>query len=272
MTSTHPLHLCQPDAKKSCGACCGLYNWKDHSRSALQRLLAMQTELLERCLPSGDIAAYRAARQQRLTSTPLCPDIYNCEFLGFINPGRTRVGCRAHPALNGGRDLRDLCLYGRDICQNHFCPGYGCFSIIEQKAVIAAIDDWYLYGLVITDIDLVKEFFKLVENSIADSLKEHAVLQPAALEVLRTFFMLKETWPFKARDNRLGKYYFTATEYAVARIAYRERWSVPPSPYDKIFMSLESEFSSADDLRAAERIISDMLSSFISACGVRSSD
>ena len=28
-------HLCQPDSRKSCGACCGIYNYADSSREAL---------------------------------------------------------------------------------------------------------------------------------------------------------------------------------------------------------------------------------------------
>ena len=267
MTAFHPLHLCQPDNQKSCGACCGLYNWTHHSRSALHDILSLQTDQLAVHLKRGDLEAYRSLRQKRIKNNKLCHDIYNCEFLGFLDARRTRVGCLAHPLVNNGRDLRDLCLYGREICQNHFCPGYSCFSTIQQKAVIQCLDDWYLYGLIITDIDLVKEFFRLVEDRIGDSLKEACVLRPAALAALRDFFMLKEHWPFKARDNRLGKYYFTETEYLVARIAYRERWGVPPSVYDRILVSLESDFSSEDDLRSAEQIIGQKMSAFIKACG-----
>ena len=40
------VHLCQPDASKSCGACCGLYNYADSSREALAERLRGRTRQL----------------------------------------------------------------------------------------------------------------------------------------------------------------------------------------------------------------------------------
>lgn len=231
----------------------------------------MQTELLSVHLHRGTIDTYRKIREKHLHTSKLCADIYNCEFLGFLDGGTKRVGCLAHPAVNNGKDLkdfRDLCLYGSEICQNHFCPGYSCLSTVEQKAVVQCLDDWYLYGLIITDIDLVKEFFRHVENRIGDSIREKNLLNPNALSALKDFFMLKENWPFKASGPRLGKYYFTQTEYLISRIRYQERWGIPPSPYDKILVSLESDFSGKNQLEAAERIIEEKIEAFIAACGI----
>jgi hypothetical protein len=39
-----PFHLCQPGGGPSCGACCGLYNFGDHSREAITQVLARQTD------------------------------------------------------------------------------------------------------------------------------------------------------------------------------------------------------------------------------------
>src|SRR5690242_21172799 len=36
--SSLPFHLCQPGGGASCGACCGLYNFKDHSDRKSTRL------------------------------------------------------------------------------------------------------------------------------------------------------------------------------------------------------------------------------------------
>lgn len=40
---TVSFHLCQPGRGASCGACCGLYNFRDHSRAALTQRLVEQT-------------------------------------------------------------------------------------------------------------------------------------------------------------------------------------------------------------------------------------
>ena len=90
----YPLHLCHPDAGKSCGACCGLYNWSDHSRATLDSLLQTRTALF---LSSGkDIEKYRSQPPSPLKNPKLLADIYNCEFLGFIDGGKRRVGCLLH--------------------------------------------------------------------------------------------------------------------------------------------------------------------------------
>ena len=255
MNSHHPVHLCQPDITKSCGACCGLYNWKDHSRAALQGILKIQTSLVPIYRQTEDFDTYRKLRDIKIKNNKLFETIYNCEFLGFIDEPQKKVGCLLHPAVTGGNDLRDYCFYGKEICSAHFCPGYSCLTTTEQKAVVHCLDDWYLYGLVITDIDLIKEFFKYAENKIGDSIKEYQLHTPAVANALREFFSFKENWKFKARENRLGKYYFSEAEYNVARIEYKERWGIPASRFDRILVSLESEFQTENDVHAAENLI-----------------
>lgn len=264
----HAIHLCQPDSGKSCGACCGLYNWKDHSRTAIEAILSMQTDLFAPFQTSGrDFDQYRELRAAALTNEKLFETIYNCEFIGFIDPERRRVGCMLHPMVTGGPDLRDHCFYGAEICAGHFCPGYSCLTTAQQQAVVSATSDWYLYGLTITDIDLVKQFFKHVEDRIGESVKERRLADPAVTDVLSRFFILKESWPFKARENRLGKYCFSAAEYHVARIEYEARWGLPPSRFDGILMSLESDLTTPEDLRQAEAIIEGHVQNFIASYG-----
>ena len=79
-----------------------------------------------------------------------------------------RVGCLLHPAQNGGNDMRDVSFYGRELCDGHFCPSYHFLSRTEQRILLDLLDDWYLYGLCLTDIDLVKGYFR----HLADSLGE----------------------------------------------------------------------------------------------------
>lgn len=265
MNTHHPVHLCQPDKTKSCGACCGLYNWEDHSRPALQAILKLQTALVPLYRETEDFTAYLKLRDIKIKNKKLFETIYNCEFLGFIDDQQKKVGCLLHPAVTGGHDLRDYCFYGREICSSHFCPGYSCLTTIEQNAVAHCLNDWYLYGLVITDIDLVKEFFKYVENKIGDSIKEHQLHSPKVDKALNEFFSLKESWIFKTRENRLGKYYFSETEYNIARIEYGKRWGIPASRFDKILVSLESDFQTENDLHQAENIIEDTVDQFINA-------
>jgi hypothetical protein len=111
----------------------------------------------------------------------------------------------------------------------------------------------------------VKQFFRHVENSLGESIKPERISNTSLQNLLMDFFNLKEHWPYKAAENRLGKYYFSESEYAIARIEYRKRWSVPESKWDKILVSLESEFDTLKQLRNAEQLLQDKTDAFIQA-------
>ncbi len=64
--------------------------------------------------------------------------------------------------------MRDVSFYGRELCDGHFCPSYSYISRAEKLAMLEILDDWYLYGACITDIDLVKEFFRLVSEAAGE--------------------------------------------------------------------------------------------------------
>lgn len=152
-----PIHLCQPDCEKSCGACCGLYNWYDHFKDTLEALLHKKTDLFQSLVRnSASFDVYQQKIAKVLAQSKLFETIYNCEFLGFIDEQRKRVGCLLHPMVNNGEDLRDHSFYGKELCASHECPSYAHLTQEEKKAVIYGSDDWYTYGLVITDIDFVR--------------------------------------------------------------------------------------------------------------------
>jgi hypothetical protein len=263
--------LCQPDPSKSCGACCGLYNWEDHARGTLIPLLERRTALFFSCGrdPEG---FQRAHARETIPSSPKhLETIYNCEFLGFLDEEQKRVGCLLHPSVNQGRDLRDHCFYGMEICSGHLCPSHSHLTRAEQESVLAALEDWYLYGLVITDIDLVKEFFHHVQTRLGDSVREERLEERKIREALRDFFALKESWKFASSKNRLGKYYFSHSEYQVARIEYEKNWSLKPSRFDKILVSLSSDFRTPEEVFEAESIVEGKIDGFVrayeSSCG-----
>ena len=257
--------LCQPDDSKSCGACCGLYNWEDHSRAALEPLLRRRTSLFfsMREDPRRFQEVFSAGSLP--TGPKLLDAVYNCEFLGFLDGEGKRVGCLLHPSVNHGEDLRNYCYYGADLCAGHFCPSYTYLTKVEQKTVLASLDDWYLYGLAITDIDLVKEFCRHAQMRLGDGLHEERLENPPVRAALRDFFLLKESWKFASVGKRLGKYYFSHSEYQIARIEYEKNWKLKPSRFDKILLSLSSEFKSQEDILAAESIIEVCINNFVAA-------
>jgi hypothetical protein len=265
VTTIYPVHLCQPDSQKACGACCGLYNYQDHSRAALKSLLEKRTALFNSFQGEIPFEEYVQTANALAESPILFETIYNCPFLGFLDLDQKKVGCLLHPSSHQGDDLRRNSFYGAELCAGHFCPSYSCLDSIEQRAVIAVLDDWYLYGLVITDIDLVKDFFHHTQNRLGESIRLERLEHEGVGNSLKDFFRLKEDWPFASTDNRLGKYYFSRSEYQIARIEYEKKWGITPSRFNKILVSLSSEFSCLEDVRQAEEIIEEKMQNFLDA-------
>jgi len=259
------IHLCQPDMCKSCGACCGLYNYADSTRESLTRKLRNRTKLFREMVNTpADLRAFSETVKGREPGERLYEVIYCCEYLGFLGDDERRVGCLLHPLQNGGVDMRDVSFYGVELCNGHFCPSYHFISREEKQALIRIIDDWYLYGLCVTDIDLVKEYFRFAGEGICEAVRPdrlHGRLRDIALD----FFSLKVSWPFRSPDtNRFGKYYFDGSQYMISHIDY-DTLGCERSRFDKIFLSLTSRFDTLEELREGEAIIQDKIDAFI-AC------
>jgi len=112
-------------------------------------------------------------------------------------------------------------------------------------------------------IDLVKEFFRLVSEAAGEMPSPARFRDPALREEARRFFELKLAWPFRSEAaNRFGKYSFDGSEYAIHVIDYGAL-GCGPSRFDRIFLSLQSEFASRDDLRAAEEALRSRLDAVV---------
>ncbi len=260
------ITLCHPDQHKSCGACCGLYNWVDHSRLRLSRLMHERTDAFVSGMRRGrSIKDLKVDVLSIDTPEKLFGPIYNCPFVGFVDNARRRVGCMIHPANNGGRELRDISLYGAEICNGHECPSFTYLTETEKRGVASVIDDWYLYGLVVCDIDLVKEFFTILANLLGEEVKPDLMTRSRVREAALAFFSLKESWPYASKRDRFGKYSFSISEYRLERQLGAQRLSIPPSPYHKIFLSLASDFSDRRQFDTAHRIVEGHIDDFLSA-------
>jgi len=258
------IHLCQPDDKKSCGACCGLYNYADSRKEALEKRLMQRTRLFREIVRGrADLSFFSDKVRQKEDQARLYEVIYCCEYLGFLDAGGTKVGCLLHPRQNGGEDLRGVSFYGRELCDGHVCPSYHYISREEKLALIEIIDDWYLFGLVMTDIDLVKEYFRLVSEAVGEMPRHLRFRDPRLRGIALRFFRLKVEWPFRSPDtNRFGKYYFDGSQYMIRYIDY-ESLGCEKSKFDRIFMSLSSVFQDGETLRKAEEIIDENLREFV---------
>ena len=260
------IHLCQPDTRKSCGACCGIYNYKANDREALIKRLRRRTALFRQTVKAPEDLR-ELSRQLAATEdqSRIYEVIYCCEYLGFLDESEQKIGCLLHPCQNQGDDLRAISFYGKELCDGHFCPSYHYISRDEKLAMIKIIDDWYLFGLCITDIDLVKEYFRLVSEGVYEMPNPDCFSEEPFKTIALNFFRLKIQWPFRSPDdNRFGKYAFDGREYMIPYIDYAAI-GCEKSRFDKIFLSLSSEFKDAAALEQAEKLIQTHIDTFITA-------
>jgi len=248
--------LCQPDAAKSCGACCGLYNYADSSRPALVRRLRKRTKRFWETMAAGgrpEAFAERILREEDFSKR--YEVIYCCEYLGFLDREEKRVGCLLHPAVHGGEDLRGISFYGRELCAGHLCPSHQHLTEKQKRILIRVLDDWYLYGLCLTDIDLVKTYFQLLSDRVGEEVRPERMEEEGLRATVQAFFSWKVSWPFRSEETgRLGKYFFDGSEYMIARIDY-ERLGRRTSPFHPLFLSFTSEFRSGEELDQGEAMI-----------------
>ncbi len=252
------FHLCQPGHGSSCGACCGLYNFRDHSRATLSARLAAQSDAL-RSLPK-EPEAWRAAARELLASRPhppLFPSVRVCPLLGFLDSSHTRVGCLGHPLVTGGVDLRDCGVYRADICETFSCPSFTWLSDSQARLVHAACSDWFLYGLVITDVEFVRGCLHLLESELARPVDPLSLIsRPSSLAAVRQLFALKETAPGRsAHASVFGRFSPDSDGEPVSRILDYAALGAHTSPEDEVVLCLGYSPDSLASLESARALV-----------------
>jgi hypothetical protein len=260
------IHLCQPDAFKSCGACCGLYNYADSTRESLTGRLRKRTALFSGSVRKPeDLKIFSERITMSEDQSKIYEVIYCCEYLGFLDGEEKKVGCLLHPLQRNGVDLREVSFYGEDLCDGHLCLSYHHISREEKQALINIIDDWYLYGLCVTDIDLVKSYFRMISEAVGEMPPPEKCGNGMLREIALSFFSFKVSWPFRSpATNRFGKYYFDGSQYMIKQIDY-ESLGREKSRFDPIFLSLSSEFRDSKELKEAEKLIQANIDEFVAA-------
>ena len=92
MSNSNIFVLCQPDKGKSCGACCGLYNYVDSSRSSLALRLRSRTERFHKIVKNpGDVERYASQTLAAEDFKKRYEVIHCCEYLGFLDKDEKKV-------------------------------------------------------------------------------------------------------------------------------------------------------------------------------------
>lgn len=244
------VYLCQVRPGVSCGACCGLYNVSDASRSAIFEMLKKRTDLFASVNRSyeGVLAFADEIEKTENQSRPI-DDFHHCPYIGFMDTDPVSPGCLLHPRAEGnnGLDLRGVSYYGGMPCHMYFCPT--CHEIPDRykKAIRYAAVDWHSFGLIITESEAIKNFFENVENDAAKLIDPEEISKNQKLrEALKSFIEIKTEWPFR-KDKILANYFFKDGDKGLPsenEYASKTRWT-------PVLKAFRSEISKQDDLAGA---------------------
>ncbi|UCG12133.1 MAG: hypothetical protein JSU72_16760 [Deltaproteobacteria bacterium] len=240
-----------------------MYNVKEEGRESLSHKLRRRTERLagtERTVTGILDFSKQTTAEER--SQWIDQTFYSCEFVGFLDSGETRVGCMLHPSAkgNGGVDWRGLSIHGTMACQGFFCRAFRELNSIEVGVILESINDWYLYGLVISDVDFAKVFFRMARERLGRLLDPAMLRSPLLLEVALEFFNWRIDWPHRGstRDSDAG--------HSSERVQGKQDGLESRSPYhsnntmDLLLQKLDSAFDSPAERQSAVMTIEQLFS------------
>ena len=161
MNSPEKIILCQPDSRKGCSICCGLFNMPDCSKPALSPFLEKGAARTELC---GVYSDFCLDDKTRDSSTHVCP------YQGFLGPGKP--GCLIHP-LSSGAEGRDRSLFAHKICSEFLCPAHAILTMAEKKTLISHVNDWFLYSIAITDPETFSFLLQHITSAYAVGSHDH---------------------------------------------------------------------------------------------------
>lgn len=250
------VYLCQINELVSCGACCGLYNFPDLSYETLLNSLRKRTfEFAKTPREVSAILCFGEKSHRQIQNNSPFPEFHHCPYVGLIGSELSRIGCLLHPLADGNKnvDFRGLSYYGGMACRIYFCPSH---RVLPQRFKIvarAAIDNWYTYGLIITECNLINACFKEIETRLGIRLNKKEISQKA-LWAIHRLLAIKMDWPFRNPEWPVGNYFFDDQKYCPPQIDY-QKTGYRPSRYHEIFYALGSVFSCRQSMQRAEEIL-----------------
>jgi hypothetical protein len=149
--------------------------------------------------------------------------------------------------------------YGEFACRTYFCPAHHKLAHAYKAILRQAIDNWYDFGLIVTENELLTAYFAELENRLGRHLSPGDFERnPEAKVAFRSFARLKSIWPYR-RSGAPGpcNFFFDNGCYPRPPV-YRATSRIRQSPYEIMLRELDSGFSSARELGEAEQVLDDL--------------
>lgn len=253
------VYLCQVSDCISCGACCGLYNVADPSFENLWSMLEHRTQRFD-STPRDFDSLENFGRQitaDEKQQGPY-PEFHHCPYIGLVGEKRNRPGCLLHPLGKGNKntDHRGLSHWGGLACASYFCPTCHNLPARFKKILRACAENWYIFGLSVTEDTCLANYFGLIEHATGKPLIFEDVIENIAFkDAVNRFLRLKITWPYRKQPfNRLGNYFFKDNLYPRERIDYAVLGMEVPN-CDPILQSLDTWCKTPEETHKAIQCI-----------------
>ncbi len=267
-----PQILCQPGGRISCGACCGVYNDPNAGDAEFLRgMLVERTRAYRETCEITDPDTLKAFRRawEPTGDDKLLSELPSCPFLGLIDDEPDgRVGCLVHPLQNDGVDGRDCGVYDRFICEEYLCAAHTVMKTDEKWLVIQAVEDAYLYGLVITDVRFVRQLFERTAAINGMMPPTRALVREDAIEAAAAYFELKRTWRWRDEDGVFGQVVPGEGLETSRRPDPAESLNAAPGPYDAILRCLGTRVDDLDALDAARTAVQARVAAFAASVDI----
>ncbi len=257
------VYLCQVSENISCGACCGLYNISDPSYKNLYNILRYRTILYKKTEKNYEsiLQFKEKIRSIELTKNKYS-DFHHCPYIGLIRNKKDCVGCLLHPLAEGnnGIDFRGLSYYGGMACRSYFCSTCHHLDPEYKKILRISVKNWHLYGLIITETNMLDHFFKTIEDISQKKLTLTIFEKSSELQNhVLSFLKLKLSWKFRdIKTYHPCNYFFEENIYPSNPVDYKKTKKAT-SIHDPIFQAFGSIFETQSDLENAEKIIQDLI-------------
>lgn len=262
-----------------------MYNTKRFAPRQIAEQLLTRTLAYHNQTQITDPASLSAFRHQwePRPQDKLLDGLPSCPFLGYLNVREPvdlddgldlgPVGCLVHPLQNDGVDGRDCGVYDRHICEDYLCAAHSLLNRNEKWLVLNAVQDSFLYGLVMTDVRFIRALFEQAAHINGMMPPTRCVEREEAVDAARGYFELKRQWPYRDHQGIFGAVLpeqgldTTRRKTPVEQLANK----VDSDPLDVILTCLGTHVETPQDLLHARSLVRTHVIAFAAAVDLASS-
>lgn len=247
-----------------------MYNHVEHGEKSTRRRLLGRTRAFHDSTEIDDPESLQQfrSRWEDGADDKLLSGLPSCPFLGFVDadddsddePGR--VGCLVHPLQNDGVDGRDCGVYDRFICEDYLCAAHDILRAPEVRLVLDAVDDSYLYGLIVTNPRFVRKLLDIVARRTGRWPSEKVLQKASVIEAAEACFEQLRDWPHRAEDGIFGQICVAGALDTKRRTMPADDFDVEERPIDVLLVCMGTECESVEVLTEArtqlEQVVDDL--------------